>query len=91
MESVHVVKRPLLTEKGTHQNELGQYLFEVAVTARKPEIKKAIEDLYKVRVVSVNTMTRRARTRMTKFGAIDGKITKKAVVTLREGDAIELF
>lgn len=91
MEAVHVVKRPLLTEKGTHQNELGQYLFEVAVTARKPEIKQAIESLYKVRVTSVNTLTRRARTRATRFGAIDGKVTKKAIVTLREGDAIELF
>lgn len=91
MESVHVIKRPLLTEKGARQGEHGQYLFEVSMQARKDDIKRAIEDLYKVKVVSVNTMTRRTRDRVMKFGKVPAKLSKKAIVTLREGDAIELF
>ena len=52
MESIHVIKKPLLTEKHTFaSNEFNRYGFLVARTASKDEIKKAIQDLYKVRVV----------------------------------------
>lgn len=91
MHAHHIIKRPLLTEKMTfHSDEQNRYGFEVAVAARKDQIKAAIQELYKVRVVSVNTVTRKARNRRTKFGLIKGRITKKAIVRLREGDTIEL-
>ncbi|MBL0920951.1 MAG: 50S ribosomal protein L23 [Phycisphaerales bacterium] len=91
MEAIHVIRRPLLTEKGTGLNEHNQYVFEVDNRARKPQIKAAIEELYKVRVVGVNTMVCRTRNRMTRYGLTPAKISKKAIVTLRDGDAIELF
>jgi len=88
----HIVRRPVLSEKSTFaMNEQKRYTFEVDPRATKTEIKAAIEKIYKVRVAGINTTIRQARTRMSKSGAIDGKITKKAVVRLHEGDAIELF
>lgn len=87
----HIIKRPLLTEKSTFQSdELKRYAFEVAVNARKDEIRKAIEDLYKVRVISVNTSTRRERNRRMKYGLVKGKTTKKAIVRLHPEDVIEV-
>lgn len=91
MEAIHVVRRPLLTEKGTSLGEHNQYVFEVDVRARKDQIKQAIQDLYRVRVARVNTMNCRGRDRMTRWGLTPAKLTKKAVVTLHEGDTIELF
>jgi large subunit ribosomal protein L23 len=91
MEAIHVIRRPLLTEKGTGLNESNKYVFEVDTRARKPQIKAAIEQLYKVRVQGVNTMVCRTRNRMTRYGLTPAKISKKAIVTLRDGDAIELF
>lgn len=92
MESHHIVKKPLLTEKSTFQSsEQKRYAFLVATTARKDQIKKAIEDLYKVRVVGVNTVTRRAPNRRTKFGLIQGTYTKKAIIRIHDEDTIELI
>ncbi len=91
MEAIHVVRKPLLTEKGTGLNEHNQYVFEVDVHARKDQIKQAVQELYRVRVKRVNTLVCRGRDRMTRWGVSPAKITKKAVVTLHEGDAIELF
>lgn len=91
MESHQIIKRPLLTEKSTYHADVNKrFSFEVAVTARKDEIKKAIQDLYKVRVVSVNTVTRQARSRTLKFGVVKGKISKKATVRLHPDDTIEV-
>jgi large subunit ribosomal protein L23 len=91
MESHQVIKRPLLTEKSTYQSDVAKrYSFEVAVKARKDEIKKAIQDLYKVRVVSVNTITRQGRNRRSKYGLVKGKVSKKAIVRLHPGDTIEV-
>lgn len=91
MEAIHVIRRPLLTEKGTSHNDQNQYVFEVDTRARKPQIKAAIEELYRVRVKGVNTMVCRTRDRVTKYGLTPAKISKKAVITLHAGDAIELF
>lgn len=92
MESIHVVRRPLITEKSTYQsNELGRYAFEVARTATKTEIKKAIEDLYRVRVVGVSTVVQRGGERRMRYGKVKGKVTKKAIVRIHQDDTIELF
>jgi large subunit ribosomal protein L23 len=94
MKSIHdIILRPLiLTEKGeTLREEQNKFFFEVALFANKDQVKKAVEKLFNVRVADVNTMVVRG-----KPGRIGRKATKrpnwkKAIVTLREGDAIEFF
>lgn len=93
MRGAHqVVLRPLLTEKGTRLKEEGnQYLFRVARTANKVEIKRAIEQLFKVTVLDVRTS--RVRGKVKRLGRFQGRRPdwKKAVATLKEGDSIELY
>jgi large subunit ribosomal protein L23 len=81
-----------MTEKGERQKEeQNKVLFEVAMKASKPEIKTAVEKLFKVGVTDVNTVV--VRGKVTRMGRRMGKRPnwKKAVVTLREGDTIEFF
>lgn len=93
MRGAHqVVLRPLLTEKGTRLKEEGnQYLFRVARTANKIEIKRAIEQLFKVTVLDVRTS--RVRGKVKRLGRFRGRRPdwKKAVATLKAGDSIELY
>lgn len=87
-----VIKKPLVTEKGTRLTaELNQYVFEVALQANRSEIKKAIEHLFKVKVNSVRTMI--VRGKMKSFRMSKGKRPnwKKAYVALKQGEKIELF
>ncbi|HWT77479.1 MAG TPA: 50S ribosomal protein L23 [Candidatus Methylomirabilis sp.] len=87
-----VVLRPLLTEKGTRLKEEGnQYLFRVAKTANKVEIRQAIEQIFKVTVLEVRTT--RVRGKVKRMGRFQGRRPdwKKAVATLKEGDSIELY
>ena len=86
-----VLRKPLLTEKiAAIQDKNNQYAFEVDPNANKIEIKRAIELKYSVKVLSVNTMSVRGKTK--RLGRFSGKRAdwKKAVVTLKEGDRIEL-
>jgi large subunit ribosomal protein L23 len=87
-----VVLRPLLTEKGTRLKEEGnQYIFRVARTANKVEIRQAIEQLFKVTVLEVHTA--RVRGKVKRLGRFQGRRPdwKKAIATLKEGDSIELY
>ena len=93
---MEILVKPLVTEKMTDQSErFNRYGFVVDRRASKPEIKKAIEDLYNVQVESVNTMVYggKVKSRYTKGGIITGKTVsyKKAVVTLVEGDSIDFY
>jgi len=86
------VLKPLLTEKGTRLKEEGnQYLFRVAKTANKVEIKQAIAQLFKVTVLEVRTA--RVRGKVKRLGRFQGRRPdwKKAIATLKEGDSIELY
>ncbi len=86
------VLKPLLTEKGTRLKEEGnQYLFQVAKTANKVEIKHAIEQLFKVTVLDVRTT--RVRGKVKRLGRFQGRKPdwKKAIATLKEGDTIEMY
>jgi len=86
------VKRPLLTEKSDRLRETdNQYCFEVAVGANKLEVKAAIESLFEVKVSSVRTQNRIGKAK--RMGRFTGKRAdwKKAIVTLKEGEVIELF
>ncbi len=101
----HVIKRPLLTEKGTRLKEHGgapvgtfgeedlkpQVLFEVALEANKIEIKQAIEALFSVKVVDVHTQIMRGKDK--RMGKFMGRRPnwKKAIVTLAPGNKIEFF
>jgi large subunit ribosomal protein L23 len=89
-----VLKRPLLSEKSMSMNDQGQYVFEVRTDANKIEIRKAIEERYKVGVSSVRTVTihPKGKMRMTRRGFITGKTParKKAIITLREGQRIDV-
>ena len=84
------VVSPVITEKSTILSENNQVVFEVAIDASKTEIKDAIEALFKVKVTAVNTM--RVKGKAKRFRGIPGrrKDVKKAVVTLQDGDTIDI-
>jgi large subunit ribosomal protein L23 len=91
-----IILKPVITEKMTAKGEsLNQYGFIVDKKANKVQIKKEVEDLYSVQVVSVNTMnySGKSKSRFTKSGVITGKTKayKKAVVTLADGETIDFF
>jgi len=93
---VDILIRPIVTEKLTDQAEtLNRFGFVVDRRANKQQIKKAVEDLYGVKVASVNTMVYpgKAKSRYTKSGILTGKTNsyKKAIVTLVEGDTIDFY
>jgi large subunit ribosomal protein L23 len=80
-----------VTEKATLLLEQNKYTFEVVLKATKPEIKAAIEDLFNVKVIGVNTQRPpRKKKRVGKFLGYKAQY-KRAVVTLKEGDSITLF
>ena len=93
MKNVHdILFEPLVTEKTTSQTALyNKYAFRVAPAANKIEIKRAVEQLYRVKVTKVNTMINPGKSRAMN-PRHPGSTTpwKKAVVTLRAGDSIEL-
>lgn len=87
----YIIRKPRLSEKATRAMEVKQYCFDVDPRASKDEIKTAIQAIYKVRVLGVNTQVRKAKKRRTKFGVTAGPITKTAVVRVHADDSIELF
>lgn len=92
MEAIYVIKKPLVTEKGTWgMNEQNRYVFQVDTKATKTDIKKAIEALYKVKVDKVNTQVHKGKFRRMKFGLTQEPTVKTASVRLKEGSTIDLF
>jgi len=91
MEATRVIRRPLVTEKSTEGSEHHRYAFEVDAAATKLDIRKAVEALYKVRVISVNTLNRRGKVRRNKFGWFVRGDMKRAFVRIHPEDRIELF
>ncbi len=102
-DSTYIIKRPMITEKGTWEatglrsrgstagQPLNRYAFLVDLHATKPQIRAAIEDLYKVKVANVRTQVRKGVHFRTKFGLGKKPDTKKALVELQPGDKIEIF
>lgn len=92
-----VLRRPVITEKNTMLSEHNKYTFEVHPNSTKIQIKAAVEDAFNVKVLSVNTLNvkPKPKSRMIRRGAGrisgSGKAVKKAIVTLREGDRIDIF
>lgn len=84
-----IVKSPIITEKATRGSEFGQVTFRVPLCATKPEIRNAVEAVFKVKVTGVNTSVQKGKNR--RFRGIAGQRsdTKKAIVTLAEGQTID--
>jgi len=92
MDLYSVIKRPLITEKATlARDEANKYAFEVDRRANKIEIEKAVEKLFKVKVLTVRTMNVAGKKK--RMGRIVGRKSdwKKAIVTLAPGQTIEVF
>lgn len=83
--------RPIVTEKATVANERGQVTFSVAMTATKPEIKAAVEMLFNVKVVAVNTIIQKGKVKTFRGRVGRRKNIKKAMITLAEGQNIDLM
>ncbi len=85
-----VILSPVITEKASAASEFNQVIFKVRRDATKPEIKAAIEKLFGVKVLSVNTLIRKGKTKH--FKGIKGRQqdVKKAIVRLAEGDKIDV-
>ncbi len=86
-----VLRRPLITEKNTLLQAQGKYAFEIAREANKPQVKQAVEKAFKVKVLAVNVMTVPPKTRRVGRRQVLTQSWKKAIVTLKPGDKIELF
>lgn len=92
MEAHYIIKRPLLSEKSTFaMNEQKRYAFLVDRGASKTDIKRAVEQIYGVRVAGVNTQVRKGKARRLKHGVVVEPVSKKATVRLHPEDTIDLF
>ena len=91
MHPLEVIRRPMITEKSTLLQEQDKYVFEVSPEANKTQVKQAVEDVFDVEVVAVNMMNIKGKSK--RFGPrmARGKSRKKAIVSLKRGDKIEIF
>ena len=90
LSAYDVILAPVITEKSTMVSEANQVVFKVRRDATKPEIKAAVEQLFKVKVLAVNTINRKGKTK--RFRGLKGKQqdVKKAIIRLAEGDKIDV-
>jgi large subunit ribosomal protein L23 len=91
MHLYKVLRRPLVTEKNSVLQAQGKYAFEVAQEANKTQIKQAVEKAFKVTVTGINVMTVPGKRRRMRGREVTSPSWKKALVTLKPGDKIELF
>jgi large subunit ribosomal protein L23 len=85
-----VIVSPVITEKATAGSEFNKVVFNVRKDATKPQIKSAVEKLFDVKVASVNTLVRKGKTKRFKGQLGHQSDVKKAVVTLVEGQSIDI-
>jgi large subunit ribosomal protein L23 len=85
-----IIRRPVITEKATMLSEFNQVSFLVPLEATKPEIKAAVEALFKVKVTAVNTLRQQGKVKRFRGRLGQRSETKKAVVTLAEGNRIDV-
>ena len=86
-----ILLRPVVSEKSYGLLYEGKYTFVVAPDANKTQIKQAVEEVFRVKVTGVNTLNRQGKRRRTRFGWGKRVDTKRAIVTLAEGDRIDIF
>ena len=85
-----IIRSPVITEKSTMASEQDKVVFNVLGTATKPQIKAAVEALFKVKVKSVNTLVRKGKTKVFRGNLGSQSDTKRAIVTLEEGHRIDV-
>jgi large subunit ribosomal protein L23 len=86
-----ILLRPVVSEKSYGLLDEGKYTFVVAPDANKTQIKQAVEEVFRVKVTGVNTLNRQGKRRRTRFGYGKRSDTKRAIVTLADGDRIDIF
>ena len=86
-----VLLRPVISEKSYRLADEGRYTFLVAPDANKTQIRQAVETIFSVRVTGVNTLNRPGKRRRTRFGWGKRPDTKRAIVSLADGDRIDVF
>lgn len=89
-ELYDVIRKPIITEKATMASEANAVVFEVAMSANKPQIKEAVEGLFNVKVKAVNTTITKGKTKVFRGKKGTRKDVKKAYVTLEEGNTIDV-
>ncbi len=91
MKNSHdVVKGLIRTEKGSAMQPMNKYLFWVDKSSNKIEIRKAVEDIYKVKAESVNTISMRGKLKRVRYAIGKTSDWKKAIVTLKDGNKIDV-
>ncbi len=86
-----ILLRPVVSEKSYGLLDEGKYTFVVAPDANKTQIKQAVEEVFRVKVTGVNTLNRQGKRRRTRFGWGKRPDTKRAIVTVAEGESIPIF
>jgi large subunit ribosomal protein L23 len=86
-----VILAPVVSEKSYSALDKGVYTFVVAPDANKVEIRQAVEEIFEVKVTNVNTMWRRGKRKRTRYTTGERSSIKRAIVTLEQGQSIELF
>ncbi len=89
-ELYDVIRKPVITEKATMASENNAVVFEVAISANKPQIKEAVESLFNVKVKAVNTTITKGKVKRFKGQLGKRNDVKKAYVTLEEGNTIDI-
>lgn len=87
--ALNIIKKPILTEKSTSLNQFNQYSFKVEIKATSLQIKSAIEKIFKVKVLKVNTLINAGKPKSFKGNFGYRKNYKKAIVSLAEGNTID--
>ena len=85
-----VIRRPMITEKATLMSEHNQVVFQVAMDASKPEIREAVEGIFSVKVTGVNTLVQKGKSKIFRGRKGRRDDMKKAVVTLADGESIDV-
>jgi large subunit ribosomal protein L23 len=92
MNATTVIRKPIVTEKATiDSNEFNRFTFEIDRRATKAQVKRAVEEIYNVRVLSVATQRRKGETRRMKYGWTTTGTIKRAIVKVHAEDSIQLF
>ena len=93
MEKIHLYDKilsPLVTEKSTNLSEQNKIVFKVPSKANKKNIKSNIEKIFKVNVTKVNIINKQSRTKLTRWRKVKVSGFKKAIITLKKGQSIDL-
>ena len=91
LQTLEILRRPIITEKSTVMQEEGRYTFEVAPDATKHQIRRAVEVAFDVTVVRVNTMNLKGKRKKLGPRFSRARAWKKAIVSLKRGDTITIF